>query len=278
MQAKVKESVRRRSDTYSEGRKLRPYADENRFRPQGFGPTIVSVPQRTSLRPLCVEESDTVQPQATEGRKLFKIRLVDSHGNRAAAGLLVKRRYAWRGYRVGSTIGIAPNRITLSASEQEALIATISVGLDSPTGLFVDKLYGDELNEIRASNRKVCEFTKLAIEASIRSKPVLAALFHIAYIHARRIHRCTDLFIEVNPRHVAFYRQMLGFTERGMEKFDSRVNAPAVLLGLDLPFAERQIAEMGGQPDLASARRSLYPFFFSADEEFAIERRLRTVG
>jgi hypothetical protein len=112
----------------------------------------------------------------------------------------------------------------------------------------------------------------------LRSKPILAALFHIAYIHARRINRCTDLVVEVNPRHVTFYERMLGFVVFGREKMDTRVGAPAVLLRLDLTFAEQQIAEMGGRLHLARTRRSLYPYFFSLREESAIERRLRTVG
>ena len=245
--------------------------------PRGFGDTIVAVPQHVPLRSLCVEDNETLQPQITPVQELFKIRLADSNGRREAAGLLVKRRYAWRGYDVGSTQGVHPNRITLSASNRDEVVATIAVGLDSPAGLFIDQLYGDEVDRMRRHDRKICEFTKLAIEASIRSKPILAALFHIAYIHARRINRCTDLFVEVNPRHVAFYERMLGFTAWGSERLDHRVGAPAVLLRLDLGHAERQIAEMGGRVEFAATRRSLYPYFFSLDEETAIARRLRTV-
>lgn len=247
--------------------------------PSAFGNTIVSVPQQhASLRPLCVEESDTLQPQVAASQRLFKIRLVDNQGHREAAGLLVRRRYAWRGYRVGSGDRIQPNRITFSACDSDEVVATISVGLDSVVGLFVDELYGDEVDAVRANNRKVCEFTKLAIEASVHSRPVLAALFHIAYIHARRINRCADLFVEVNPRHVAFYKQMLGFSDCGPERLDPRVGACAVLLRLDLGFAESEIAELGGHLELARTRRSLYPYFFARNEENQIERRLRAVG
>ena len=251
-------------------------ARSTRYSTPAFGNTIVSVPH-AQLRSLCVEENDTLQPQITPAQQLFKIRLADGQGHQEAAGLLVKRRYAWRGYKVGTTYGVHPNRITLSASNREEVVATIAVGLDSAAGLFVDQLYRDEIDGIRAEDRKVCEFTKLAIEASVRSKPILAALFHIAYIHARRINRCTDLVVEVNPRHVAFYERMLGFSIGGPEKIDRRVGAPAVLLKLDLRFAERQIAEMGGHPELVASRRSLYPYFFAPHEELGIERRLRTV-
>ena len=179
---------------------------------------------------------------------------------------------------MGSADGTHPNRITLSACNDDQVVGTISVGLDSDAGLFVDKLYGTEIDAIRAADRKVCEFTKLAVEASIRSRPVLAALFHIAFIHAHRINRCSDLVVEVNPRHVAFYKQMLGFVDCGPERIDARVGASAVLLRLDLAFAQREITEMGGHPELARTRRSLYPHFFARDEEGRVERRMRTVG
>jgi hypothetical protein len=246
--------------------------------PGAFGNTIASLPQTTLLRSLCVEEADTLQPQLAASQRLFKIRMVDSQGHRDAAGLLVRRRYAWRGYRVGDAERVQPNRLTFSACDLDNVVATISVGLDSDAGLFVDQLYGAEVDKVRSPGRKLCEFTKLAVEASIRSRPVLAALFHIAYIHARCINRCTDLFVEVNPRHVAFYKQMLDFSVCGPERVDPRVGAAAVLLRLDLAVAERRIQELGGRADLASTHRSLYPHFFAASEESQITRRLRMVG
>jgi N-acyl amino acid synthase FeeM len=242
------------------------------------GPTtIVAVPHRPHLRSICVQEGDTLPTLVGASEKLFKIRLADSEGHRSAASYLVKRRYAWRGYEVDG-VDTQPNRITLSACDQdETVVATISVGLDSGAGLFVDALYRDEVDRVRAEDRRVCEFTKLAIDGSVQSKPVLAALFHIAFVYARRLKRCTDLFIEVNPRHVLFYRHMLGFEAWGTTRFDRRVDAPAVLLRLDLSHAERQIAEFGGHPEVASQKRSLYPYFFSPREESDVVHRLRAL-
>jgi hypothetical protein len=48
----------------------------------------------------------------------------------------------------------------------------------------------------------------------VRSKTSLANLFHLAVIYARDIHHCTDIIIEVNPRHRRFYERMLGFQAR----------------------------------------------------------------
>ena len=111
----------------------------------------------------------------------------------------------------------------------------------------------------------------------VRSRSVLAAIFHIAYIYAYRIRDCSDLVIEVNPRHVRFYEAMLGFTRYGEQRLDPRVNAPAVLMRLDLVYGEAQIAKYGGHAELADEVRALYPLFFSPAEEHGIEGRLRAL-
>jgi hypothetical protein len=242
------------------------------------GNTIISVPHQHVMTDLCVDEGDTSPARSASAQKMFKVRLANNDGHRMSASFLVQQRYAWRGYDVGVIPGLRPNRITLSACDHDEAIATISVGLDSGMGLFVDKLYGAEVDELRAQRRRVCEFTKLAVDGSVRSKTVLAALFHIAYIYARRINRCTDLLVEVNPRHVLFYRHMLGFSDCGPERLDPRVRAPAVLLRLRLAYAEQQIAKMGGRVELGLRKRSLYPYFFSEREETGIEKRLRELG
>ncbi len=239
------------------------------------GDTIAAVLQRRPMKSLSVEEGDSdLVPEAV--RKLFKIRYAGTDGHLRSASFLVQRRYSWRGYNISSPSAIQANRITLSAYDRDDVVATISIGLDSRSGLFVDALFTDELKSLRGPSRRVCEFTRLAIDEALQSKPVIAALFHTAYIYARRIRGCTDLVVEVNPRHVKFYERMLGFHPFGSVRVDPRVQAPATLLHLDLRHAEAQIAKYGGNAEHASRIRSLYPYFFSPREESGIELRLRT--
>jgi hypothetical protein len=54
----------------------------------------------------------------------------------------------------------------------------------------------------------------------------------------------TDAFIEVNPRHVAFYRALFGFMVVAGGRMCQRVMAPAVLLRLEV---ERLEARMGSR-------------------------------
>jgi GNAT superfamily N-acetyltransferase len=226
------------------------------------------------MRSLSVEEADD-DLVAEEARKLFKIRYAGTDGHQRSASFLVQRRYSWRGYNISFPAAMQANRITLSAYDRDEVVATISIGLDSRSGLFVDALFTDELKSLRGPSRRVCEFTRLAIDEGLRSKRVIAALFHTAYIYARRIRTCTDLVVEVNPRHVKFYERMLGFHPFGPVRVDPRVQAPAILLHLDLRHAEAQIAKFGGNTELAARIRSLYPFCLPPRDEASIERRLR---
>ncbi len=231
-----------------------------------------------ATRPLTSLVVDQPEPAgSTElalNQTLFKVRLADNEGRRNTASMLVQKMYAWRGYKIAWHAKQQPNRITLVASHGASPMATISIGFDSPDGLLVDSLYREELDALRAGGAKVCEFTKLAVDGAIRSKRVLATLFHIAYIYAHKMNGFSDLFIEVNPRHVRFYEQMLGFRQYGPERLNPRVNAPAILLRLEFSHLAAQLARFGGHPELARREKSLYPYGFSAAEESGVMGRL----
>jgi len=207
----------------------------------------------------------------------FKIRLASTEGTRSTASYLIEKMYSWRGYAV-SPVAHDRQPITIIASDAERPLATISIGFDSKKKLLVDGLYGVEVARLRKRGARLCEFTRLAVDRNEQSKEVLAMMFHIAYMYARRFAKCTDLLIEVNPRHVRFYRSMLGFEVLGEERACARVNAPAVLLRLDLQYCEDQIARYGGHRELAGQVRSLYPLGFSPEEEDGICRRLKQLG
>jgi len=208
--------------------------------------------------------------------RLFKIRAADSLGRRSSASILIKRRYAWRGYQAAALpVDHNANRITLTASDHDTTIGTITIGLDSAEGLHAEDVFRDEVESLRKMGHRLCEFTKLAMDPVAGSKRVLASLFHVAYIVAYRFKGYDTLLIEVNPRHVGYYTRMLGCTVLGEERLNRRVNAPAVLLHLDFSYTMARIAEFGGRPELSSGERSLYPFSFSATEEAGIMNRLK---
>ena len=203
----------------------------------------------------------------------YAIRLARTTDHLDAARRLMRERYQWRGYATDAAQD-EPAGVTLVASELGRIAATVTVGADSSEGLAVESLYADEVAKLRREGARLCEFTRLAVDRAGDSLKLLGALFHVAYLCARRQHDATHLLVEVNPRHVRFYMRMLGFRIAGPQRTCERVDAPAVMLALSLDHAEDQIAQFGGRPDLAQEKRSLYPFFFSADAEDGILARL----
>jgi hypothetical protein len=211
-------------------------------------------------------------------QKNFRIRLADTENGRNKASMLINKMYAWRGYGNGHQVKANPSRITLTASDKDRVIGTVTLGIDSEEGLLADDIFRPEIDARRQAGGKVCELTKLAFDPDIRSKFALASLFHIVFIYGRRMHGCSDVFIEVNPRHRRFYETMLGFKRVCEMRMNTRVNAPAVLLWVDIGYVEAQIQQFGGTSDNPDTTRSLYPYFFSPREEAGIHGRLVSLG
>jgi hypothetical protein len=170
-----------------------------------------------------------------------------------AARDLVARRYAWRGYAVdvhpidsSDSKGAGRREFTFIASDRTGeTVGTMMLRLDGPGGLLVDADYGAELAAMRTEGRRVCELTRLAVDAQSDSRSVLAALFSLAYLIGRVLHKATDVFIEVNPRHVAFYERALGFIVAAGERLCTRVKAPSVLLRLETAKLEERLRALG---------------------------------
>jgi hypothetical protein len=226
----------------------------------------------------CAPGTGSSQPDPDDAfvisKRDFRIRLADTDSGRNSASMLINKMYSWRGYAGSHQVTQSPNRITLTALMKEALIGTVTLSIDSVVGLLADETFKDEIDQYRGKDRKLCELTKLAFDAEIKSAFVFASLFHICFIYARRLHQCTDAFIEVNPRHRRYYERMLGFQQKGEMRANTRVDAPAYLLWLDLDYMEDQIKRYGGTSDHSEATRSLYPYFFSPREEEGITQRL----
>jgi hypothetical protein len=161
---------------------------------------------------------------------------------------LVSDRYSWRGY------GAAPRRpdasveqreVTLLAWSADDAVGTMTMGFDDGCGLLVDQTYEDELDAIRAKGRTVCEFTRFAVSAAADSKATISGLFDLSYVLGRKMLGVTDVVVEVNPRHVGFYRRAFGFQPISDVRTCERVNAPAVLLRLDVARLEGRMRGAG---------------------------------
>jgi hypothetical protein len=227
------------------------------------------------FRSLTVAAADLSALEAPEGfHGGFKIRVAKLGGHRREAGRLVERRYAGRGYTIPK-LGEDPELSTFIAYDEGQLVGTVSVRLDSERGLSADDLYRFEIDALRSAGARICEFTRLAVDKTAASKPVLAGLFHTAYLYASVIRGFTHAVIEVNPRHVAFYGRALRFDPIGEERMNRRVDAPAVLLCAPFAVIAEGIAKYAGRPDVPGATRSLFLYGFPPHDEPGVLRRLR---
>ncbi|HEY6043928.1 MAG TPA: hypothetical protein VIU43_03420 [Nitrosospira sp.] len=187
---------------------------------------------------------------------------------------LIKCMYSWRGYHTENAVISSrnSNQLTLEASIGRNPVGTLTVALDSEEGMLVDELYEKEIHSFRTKDTKLCELSKLAIDPSHSSKELLASLFNLAYIYARVIHKVTHFFIEVNPRHAGYYKRMLGFHQIGEKRVCPRVNAPAVLLYLNLDYVDEQVSFLAGSRE---KERLLYIYFLVKHEEEKVADSLR---
>jgi len=155
-----------------------------------------------------------------------------SYQQHRACSALVRRMYAWRGYRISPPRQLIedPNHATLGAWMEGELVATLTASRDSASGLLADNLYAEELAALRKPSRVISEVTRLAVDTDCHDPEILKGLFRSSYQYARAIFGVTDVVIEVNPRHASYYRREFGFSQIGTVRTCPRVDAPAVLL------------------------------------------------
>ncbi|EHR71950.1 hypothetical protein BurJ1DRAFT_3135 [Burkholderiales bacterium JOSHI_001] len=210
----------------------------------------------------------------------FSIHTAQSLDDRMAAHGLVEAMYAQRGYNVPP---LAPkqaaNERTLIAWQDGQAIGTLTVALSAKgQSLKVDECFS-EANSGGNSEGARCEFTRLAMGRTTFSTLLLASMFHVAHIYAHLCAGVRQLYIEVNPRHVRYYRAMLGFQKVvENERRNDRVGAPAVLMSLDLSVAQQEIDVQRVPSDLSTSRRSTYPHAFDVPDVDSIIRNLRAEG
>ena len=221
---------------------------------------------------------DLQTPLADESPDIgaFKIRVAGSKEARREASSLVRKRYAGRGYLTSTTL-VSTHACTFSAYDEGRLSGTLTLRLDSEDGLAADEVYAAETRALRASGHRICEFTRLAVDTTHVPYPVLAALFHTVFLFAQKLRGFDYAVIEVNPRHVGYYRRALGFEEIGGRRHNTRVNAPAVLMGVSFDVIASKLEHHAGKGARTAAARNLFEHGFSPAEAEGILGRLRTL-
>lgn len=207
--------------------------------------------------------------------KGFKIRLAKRTSVLQDALALLNRRYRQRGYGF-QTLTLSKRRMTLVAYEGARAIGTLTVQLDAGDGLLSDECFGDELNGLRAKGARLCEFIKLATAPDAPMPATLASMFHVAFIFAHQVNRATHVAVEVNPRHVAFYTRVLGFSAHGAARANPRVKAPGVLLVSDFKVIGEQLLARDAPHAGGDEPPPFFSHSFSNAEEDGIRQRIHS--
>jgi len=225
------------------------------------------------LKNLSIDERGALGDDPGNEAGAFKIRLAGHPEARREAVALVQQRYAGRGYRTAATL-VHDNVCTFSAYDEGTLAGTVSLRLDSKSGLAADLLFRAEVDALRAKGHRTCEFIRLAVDTSHASHPVLAGLFHTVFLFAQRLRGFDFVVIEVSPRHVGYYRRILGFDVIGSVRHNPRVNTPGMLMGVSFADIAGKLKRHAGKGMRAPIARNLYDYGFSPAEEAGILGRL----
>lgn len=132
-----------------------------------------------------------------------------------------------------------------------------------------ERIYYDELNELKKKGEKLVEVSRLVIANEYRnSKEVLLLLINYLLIYSYHIKEYTSIIIEVNPRHKVYYKNLLQFTEIGNEKACPTVqNFPAILLHLPLEVYQKEVVKFHNGINKLNSSRSLYSHFLKPEQE-----------
>jgi hypothetical protein len=225
------------------------------------------------MKPLSITGCTLLEPvMRTVNRQKFNIRLARGDEPLTRIGVLIQKACAC-GQPAATHFGRTLTQISFAVLLDESRVGGATLVLDSSAGLDADCLYKKELDQLRQKGRKICELTKVMFDDSIRSKKVLASLFHMTYIQARYLHGCSDLLIEVNPRHMMFYMKNLGFMPYGEARYCTLAKTQAVLLRIEVDYIDIHIRKYAGRQESEACDKPLYRYFFSKAEEAGIAAR-----
>ncbi len=166
---------------------------------------------------------------------------------------LVYKEYYKREYT-----GDVPSRMRLSIhnalpqtttfigiNEAGDILATATIIPDSPLGLPMDDIYGEELQQLRNSGKSICEISMLASDSDLhhgaplslllKHQIVILSLFKVLLDYVRDVLEVDLICITVNPRYSLFFELIL-FKNLGggLKKYPNVNDAPAIAKYLDV--------------------------------------------
>ncbi len=129
-----------------------------------------------------------------------------------------------------------PETSVMIALEHKDVMGTVSVTIDGPCGLNVDRDFSKAVQSVRREGRRLGAVWRMATRHSLRSeRRVLMALMHAGVCQAFDRQELDTFLIVVHPRHESAYRRLLDMrTVARSAETGGLKNAPGVLMRCDL--------------------------------------------
>jgi hypothetical protein len=215
----------------------------------------------------------------------FSIKLANTLEERAAVFHLGYQVYLKKGYlKENATEMLVQNydvnsetAILMIQDRQKNIVGSVTLVFDGAARLPAEKIYSEELRTLRRTNEKIVEISRLVIDPKYRnSKEILVLLFNYLYIYSYFVKNYTCLAIEVNPRHTAYYQELLHFKSIGSEKPCPNVqSAPAILMYLPLSHGIEEVKRISKMTEGEKNNRSLYSYFIKPNEQMLVANYLK---
>jgi hypothetical protein len=157
----------------------------------------------------------------------------------------------------------------IGITEYNDIVATATIIPDSPLGLPMDDVYGEELQKLRDAGKGICEISMLASDSElVQGAPLSVLLKHQIFIlslfkvlldYVRDMLKLDYICIPVNPRYSLFFEMIL-FKDLGggLKSYPTVNGAPAIAKYLDVHTVAKEFSVPGneGLYDIFVARQT----------------------
>lgn len=161
--------------------------------------------------------------------------------------------------------------VTIIFKDNEEVVATGTVVLDSHLGLPLDDYFKEETDKIRVHGPKLAEFTSLGIKKSFRNTQLAYTLIHVLLLFMNKVANCSDFIFTAHKKHRTFYQRNLGCSQMGSPRPSKVKNSSTVAMHANV----KQMAEkMNAMKNLTNLSLCTEPFFMAAPTEMEEEKLL----
>lgn len=173
--------------------------------------------------------------------------------------------------------------ILIVLDNQKTIVGSATLVFDNATNLPAEKMYKNEINDLKRKNYKTAELARLAISPNYRNlKEILILIFNYAAIYIRHVKKYDGMVVEVTPKHKNYYKELLSFDEIGPEKPYPQQGTPVVLLHLTTNKYLSELDRIKKSLNNNKKERSLYPFFLKEEQEelvaFYLEKQSKPIS